>query len=196
MRVWLDISGRGGELVLSPISESAFNYWRQQSVDKLENYVLNHCRSEVPDEFNFIDELYPNPVDWHEMDSLGHYFGAHPSHANLSIDVEVDDVIRTVLVAQFRMAIKKTGALLKTSSINLHNKQRTRVLQIFSYEKGSFFQAEIELDKKSDFKNLTYECTSFISEKLVTAVKFNGVEVDNVGGDTTGKGIFCSIGSL
>ena len=57
-------------------------------------------------------------------------------------------------------------------------------------EKGNFYSAEIETDN-FDPKLLKYHAVNMDGDVIVVSVEYNGVELDNDGGDTRGKGSGC-----
>ena len=70
------------------------------------------------------------------------------------------------------------------------------VLQFYSSEKGSFFDGLIETVGEFDPKKLKVVYTEYPNgEDIVTSIEYDGVEVDNNGGDTNGKGYYASVWS-
>jgi hypothetical protein len=63
------------------------------------------------------------------------------------------------------------------------------VLQMYSAEKGTFFDAIIETTGDFDPKKLKVHINEYPNgEDIVDGMEYNGVELDNQGGDTNGKG--------
>ena len=68
------------------------------------------------------------------------------------------------------------------------------IAQLYSSEKGQFFDGIIETVGEFDPKKLTIVATEFLNgEDTITSVEYDGVEVDNTGGDTNGKGYYASV---
>jgi hypothetical protein len=57
-----------------------------------------------------------------------------------------------------------------------------------SSEKGTFFEGEIELKAPFGITKLTLYCDEVDGEELVNRVEYDGEEIDNWGGNTSGKG--------
>jgi hypothetical protein len=68
------------------------------------------------------------------------------------------------------------------------------IAQLYSSEKGSFFDGLIETHGDFDIKKLKIITTEFLNgEDTITGVEYDGVEIDNSGGDTNGKGYYASV---
>ena len=67
--------------------------------------------------------------------------------------------------------------------------QGEHILQFYSSEKGCFFDGVIETVGDFDAKKLKVTITEYPNgEDVVTSIEYDGVEIDNNGGDTNGKG--------
>ena len=68
------------------------------------------------------------------------------------------------------------------------------IAQLYSSEKGQFFDGVIETVGEFDPKKLKVYTTEYLNgEDTVTSVEYDGVEVENNGGDTNGKGYSASV---
>ena len=68
------------------------------------------------------------------------------------------------------------------------------IAQLYSSEKGQFFDGVIETVGDFDVKKLKVYTTEYMNgEDTVTSVEYDGVEIDNNGGDTNGKGYSASV---
>ena len=68
------------------------------------------------------------------------------------------------------------------------------IAQMYSSEKGNFFDGVIETVGEFDAKKLKVHTTEYLNgEDTVTSIEYDGVEVDNNGGDTNGKGYSASV---
>ena len=60
---------------------------------------------------------------------------------------------------------------------------------MYSAEKGTFFDAIIETVGDFDLKKLKVYCNEYPNgEDIVDGMEYDGVDLDNQGGDTNGKG--------
>jgi len=68
------------------------------------------------------------------------------------------------------------------------------IFQMYSSEKGTFFEGWIETVGDFDVKKLKFHIDEAPNgEDTVFGVYYNGEEVDNTGGDTNGKGYYASV---
>ena len=68
------------------------------------------------------------------------------------------------------------------------------IAQLYSSEKGQFFDGVIETIGDFDLKKLKVYTTEYMNgEDTVTMLEYDGVEIDNDGGDTNGKGYSASV---
>ena len=68
------------------------------------------------------------------------------------------------------------------------------IAQMYSSEKGCFFEGIIETVGEFDPKKLKVYTTEYLNgEDTVTEIEYDGVAVDNQGGDTNGKGYYASV---
>ena len=195
MKAKLQLNGLGGELVLASMSDRAFEYWDKQPNEKLVDYVLREDLINIPEFALFAQMESGYKANWFELDDLGHYYGAHPSHVDLVIDLDKDETgqYKTVMNSPFKSAISKTKSKLKNKSLFASYQERAPALQIYSVEKGCLFETEISLAHKEDFKQLVFHAMAFHTETLITEVEYQGVELDSSGGDTRGKGIYAKL---
>jgi hypothetical protein len=72
----------------------------------------------------------------------------------------------------------------------LHEKKY--IVTYVSYEKGEFFRAEFEIDEEFDKSKITVLTAEDwrTGEDLIADISYDGEDLDNEGGDTTGKGIY------
>ena len=193
MKALIEISGTGGELVVCPISAEAHDYWSNKSEENLEQYISDGNLEGHPKNSDFALDENGGHKSWFELDELGHFMGAHPNNCNLVVKVKSGNEFREVLNADLKRAISKTKSKLQTKIFARDIRDRKPAIQIFSYEKGNFFEGLFEFDTKKDFKDLTFSITNFGNEKIITSVSFKGQEIENIGGNTTSKGFFVEL---
>jgi hypothetical protein len=63
----------------------------------------------------------------------------------------------------------------------------TVVFYGYTSDKGSFFEADIELRQPFDPEKLLIKISDFDSNEIVVGAEYDGEELDNYGGDTNGK---------
>jgi hypothetical protein len=68
------------------------------------------------------------------------------------------------------------------------------IAQMYSSEKGQFFDGVIETIGEFDIKKLKVYTTEYLNgEDTVTGIEYEGIDIENDGGDTNGKGYSAAI---
>jgi len=193
MKALIEIYGTGGELVVCPISAEVHDYWSNKSEENLEQYITEGNLERHPKTSDFALDENGEHRPWFELDELEHFMGAHHDNCNLVVKVKTGNEFRKVLDADLKRAIFKTKSKLRTKIFAPDIRHRKPAIQIFSYQKGYFFEGSFEFDTNSDFKDLTFSITNFGNEKIITSVSFKGQEIENIGGSTISKGFFVKL---
>ncbi len=198
MYAYIEINGRGGEVVISSLADDAYRFWLTQSEDKLYNYVLgNKTFNDVPEFADFIKDENNNNKEWFELDDRAHFFGADPRQSSLKIDVEFGGVKKNVMDEDFSSAILKTKSRVSSHSFSKNANSRRPSLIIFSYEKGCFFESKFEITGKEDFKKIVFNTVVINgTEIFIYEVKKGNISLDNLGGDSIVKAIFIQIAQI
>jgi hypothetical protein len=69
-------------------------------------------------------------------------------------------------------------------------------MQFYSSEKGTFFDGIIETVGEFDIKKLKAVINEYPNgEDIVDGLLYDGVDIENQGGDTNGKGYYASVWS-
>jgi hypothetical protein len=78
----------------------------------------------------------------------------------------------------------------------LYSKEGDYVMQFYSSEKGTFFDGIIETVGEFDIKKLKAVINEYPNgEDIVDGLLYDGVDIENQGGDTNGKGYYASVWS-
>jgi hypothetical protein len=208
----IHINGYGGEAAYINLSKEAYNFWSNITEEygdtDLVHYMVEAENGdfefedidEVPVEAQFMTEdeyTYP----WYEApNEFVHQYGVEYSSAYLNVE-EVDsaeyvsNVIAEVIdgenLQEYLDGIMEANDYeidLVESDEELDG-EGDYVVQFYSSEKGCFFDGIIETHGEFDPKKLKIVYSEFPSgDDVVTIVEYDGVEVDNNGGDTNGKG--------
>ena len=203
MDVWIEINGFGGELVIHPITESAFQFWRSKSKDQLLSYVLQELDEDIPENYDFALDDQGLARQWHELDEYLHVYGPDPRHAKINVDISTDGRRRRVISDEsIHAAAMKMKSKILTSSfappIDSANASKYAV-QVISVEKGCVFGGYFRGREKKDFKGLVFNTVKSIStdtgsvEMILSEIRFNDQVVDNDGLSTSGKGMFVNL---
>lgn len=215
------IQGYGGEAAYMTISKEAHDFWKPICEEHGDNDLVSYMASDeddepeydnidsVPEEAQFLhdkeDDNYKRP--WYESHTeFEHSYGGEWSSCSIMVD-EVDSleynakVINEVLDERIN---ELNDRLLEESDYEVEMVQMTTcdetpegteyIAQLYSSEKGCFFESIIETVGDFDPKKLTIVTTEFLNgEDTITNVEYDGVELDNSGGDTNGKGYYADV---
>lgn len=216
----IQLWGYGAEHAYASISKEAHDFWKpiveEHGDSDLVNYMLNAEEGDfdfenidsVPPEANFLsddEEGVGACSQWYEMP--GEFEHSHSVGIN-SARIEVNEVdgldysskhIDTVIEGEELDELADRigeesdweNELLETVGDTYPDKG-TYVVQMLSMEKGTFFDGVIETVGEFDPKKLKIQYSETTNgEDIVRGITYDGVEVDNNGGDTNGKG-FCA----
>lgn len=209
----LSINGYGGESAYINISKETYEFWNNVVEEHYDGDLVNYAVNDDPDDYDFEDiESVPPEADfltdedgykhpWYEApDEIVHQFGVEYGSAYLNVDEvssddymanHVADVVDGVNLSEYLDGIMEDADYefdLAEWDEDM-GEPGDYTLQFYSSEKGQFFDGIIETVGDFDPKKLKLVVTEYPNgEDVVTSIEYDGVEVDNQGGDTNGKG--------
>jgi hypothetical protein len=218
----VQISGYGGESAYMSISKEAHDFWAPICEEHGDHDLVEYMASDdieecdftdidsVPVEAQFLndpdDDMYKRP--WYESHTeFEHTYGAEYGSAYLSVE-EVDSEeynSNSINEVMYNESISDLNDTVGEETEWAHEMVEMGcceepdckyIAQLYSSEKGGFFDGVIETIGEFDPKKLKIRTTEFLNgEDTITEVEYDGVEVDNNGGDTNGKGYYASVWS-
>lgn len=197
--------GYGGENSYIRLTKEQYEYWNQRKEDDderdiLVDYMLDEDREEVADvppamEFMSDPEDPEGPrYPWHESpNEIVHQFGVDYSSARITI-TEIDsddyganpieDIVDGVDLNDF-----VSEHDIEWFSGEVEETQSDYMLQFNSSEKGTFFEGILTTVGKIDLSKLeVYTTDHFNDDDTVDDIRYDGESIENMGGDTNGKG--------
>lgn len=214
LRLW----GYGGEAAYIEIDKDAYEFWHKHVEEHgnsdLTHYMV--CAEEDEFEFNDLEEVPENArflqvhddddtysTPWYEAaNEFDHQWGVDWGHARITLE-EVDsaefnaNVIKEFVdgddVSAWASNIEEQHnyefEMVEMGVSSGESTEPKYVCQFYSSEKGTFFDGTIETKKPFDPLKLKFFTEEFLNgEDTVVRVEYDGVEIDNQGGDTNGKG--------
>lgn len=214
------INGYGGESAYLSISKEAHDFWKEITEEN-GDYDLVHYMTcaedgefdfeeieEVPEEAQFMKDEEGDACPWYEAPTeFEHTYGATYDSSWITVD-EVDgedysanhvrEVIDREDVSELvnRIYEESGEEYLEINEYECcdEHAEVEYIAQMYSSEKGTFFDGVIETVGDFDPKKLRIKVVEFLNgEDTITEVYYDGVEVDNNGGDTNGKGYYASV---
>jgi len=197
--------GYGGENSYIRLTKEQYEYWNQRKEDDderdiLVDYMLDEDREEVADvppamEFMSDPEDLEGPrYPWHESpNEIVHQFGVAYSNARITItEIEsdeysskpIEDIVDGVDLNDF-----VSEHDIEWFSDEVEETQSDYMLQFNSSEKGTFFEGILSTVGKIDLSKLeVYTTDHFNDDDTVDDIRYDGESIENMGGDTNGKG--------
>lgn len=183
MKYRIEISGRGGEIVLGKVKREVYDYFEENELD-IEEYANDWDNElEVPEEFQPFE-----PGSWYDCDNIAHNCGPSFDDCYITVMDENDTVIYDALTAQqfFDM-----GADTEQNE-EIYPQQTLEEGEAYfigqSIEKGLFLVYEVEAESFDPAK-LVFVTTDCDGWELITDARYDGVDLDDLGElSTVGKG--------
>lgn len=217
------IQGYGGESAYMSISKEAHDFWKPVIEEHGDYDLVQYMNSEgdeeveydeidsVPEEAQFLhdkeDDNYKRP--WYESHTeFEHSYGAEYGSARIDVDeVESDDYSASIVAEVLSgvdipelmdQVLEETDNQVDIIEMGVSegpsDTDSPYIAQLYSSEKGCFFEGTIETVGDFDPKKLKIYTTEYLNgEDTITNIEYDGVDVDNNGGDTNGKGYSASI---
>lgn len=215
----ISINGYGGEAAYISISKEAYDFWKPIVDEHGDSDLVNYAVNDDPDDYDFENiESVPPEADflteeeykypWYEApNEYVHQYGVEYGSSYLNV-VEVDsdeymsnevaDVVEGESLQEYLDEIMEANdyEFDLVEADEDFGEEGDYSLQFYSSEKGQFFDGIIETHGEFDPKKLKVIYTEYPNgEDIVTVVEYDGVEIDNNGGDTNGKGYYASLWS-
>ena len=216
----ISISGYGGESAYMSISKEAHDFWNAHCEEHGDSDLVQYMNCDDLEECEF-DELQDVPVEaqflhdveddnykrpWYESHTeFEHTYGATYDSAWIAVDEVGSDDYNADVIAEIVDREEISDYLGSVEEENDYEVELTEmgcceepeaeyIAQMYSAEKGQFFEGRIETVGEFDPKKLKIHTTEYLNgEDTVTEVHYDGVEVENDGGDTNGKGYYASV---
>ena len=215
----IQLSGYGGESAYMTISKEAHDFWQPVCDDHGDYDLSTYMNSdgEEDDEYDNIESVPPEAQflhdntdndnykrPWYESHTeFEHSYGVEWSSAYITVD-EVDsmDYNSTPIVSEVIESQNLSDMMTELDEASGYELEPVSmgeaydvpdgteyIAQLYSSEKGMFFDGVIETVGEFDPKKLKVYTLEYLNgEDTVTSIEYNGVEVDSGGGDTNGKG--------
>ena len=182
MKFRIEVSGRGGEIVIGRVSQDAYAYFEEHEID-VDEYATSWDNDyEVP------EELQPFvPGEWHDCDDIAHEFGSDVDDTFITV---TDEDNKVLLDNVDYSNLLRLGANSECDDIFPEDILEAGATFFVgqSYEKGLFYSIEVETDV-FDVSRLTICTTDVDGWELVTSIQYNGEDLEDLGEmSTVGKG--------
>jgi len=175
--------GYGGEYVMGTVERKVYDYFKRRRLD-LSDYAWDHSQ----DDIDVPEDMQPFwPGNWHDCDDMGHAWGVDRNAGTLQILNENDEVIYEASTDALCGDEDEPEFSFEDEVWIDMKPAGTVVFVATSSEKGTFFEGHLELQSPFDITKLTLEVTEIDGNEIISGVKYKEEDVDNYGGDTSGK---------
>jgi hypothetical protein len=178
--------GYGGERVMGTVDKKIWNYCNDNQVDLSE--IAWGDEDTVEDMGLDLDMMPFPPGSWYECDDMGHTNGVSRDAGTLQIEDENGNTIFEKSLDDCDGSSEDSPVWNCIDEVWAGSKPEGTVVFIgVSNEKGTFFEADLELRAPFDITKLELCYEEFDGEDIVTGVTYDGEDIDNWGGSTDGK---------
>ena len=217
----IQLNGYGGESAYMSISKEAHDFWHPICEEHGDYDLTTYMNSdgEEEDEYDNIDSVPPEAQFLHDPDhdnykrpwyeshtEYEHQYGAEFGSAYMDVD-EVEsgeynsNIVREVMGRESVQDLCNRIGEESDWEVEIHDSSECYagpdveyIAQLYSSEKGCFFDGIIETVGEFDPKKLVFHLSEYDNgEETITSIEYDGVEVENNGGDTNGKGYYASV---
>ena len=211
----ITINGYGGESSYMKVTKEAHDFWEKAIDNQWENdlieYMLNasddDCEFEdiedIPPEADFLRDETGYVWPWFESPTeFEHMHGVCVDSAWITVEEvageEYDSqTINTLIEGQELQELIDDHSLI-TDMVEAGASDAPAdaeyIAQIYSSEKGTFFEGTLLTYGEFDPAKMKIFTTEYLNgEDTVDSIEYAGEEVDNLGGDTNGKGFSAAV---
>jgi len=198
----ISVCGRGGEIVMGALTEQQYEYWskvkEKYDADEDDGLLYDCLAGGEDQESKGVPETAVLPAEyWHDIDDVIHECPAFTEYCRLEIQeyhtdrkttkgdaitIELSDLEESAPdVERAFSEVDETYA----ECVPGHS----YVFYALSCEKGCFFDGWLDTRTPFDLKQLKLFINDIDGTDCLTAIEYGGEQVDNEGGDTTGKSL-------
>ena len=218
----VQLNGYGGESAYMTITKEAHDFWQPLCEEHGDYDLTTYMNSDGEDEDDYenIESVPPEAQFLHDVDEdnykrpwyeshteFEHSYGVEWGSAYIVVE-EVDsaeymsnhvaDVIEGENLSDMLNELDEaSGYELEPVTMDCNDEApegTDYIAQLYSSEKGNFFDGVIETVGDFDPKKLKVSTMEYMNgEDTVTGIEYDGVDIDNNGGDTNGKGYSASV---
>lgn len=172
--------GYGGEYVMGTVERKVYDYFKKRRLD-VSDYTWGDGDEEIPEEYQ------PFSGGWHDCDDMGHAWGVDLNSGTLQILDENDEIVYECSTDSL-CGDDNEPELSYRDEVWIDMKPTGTVVFVgVSSEKGTFFEGSLELDSPFDVSKLSLGVSEFDGNEIIVGVQYKEEEIDNYGGDTSGK---------
>jgi len=177
--------GYGGEKVMGTVDPKVWDYCMEHQVD-LSDVAWD---SDAAEDMDLDADLLPFPPgSWYECDDMAHVHGVSRDAGTLQIEDENGETVFEKSLDAIDGCSDDSPEWSCMDESWIGSRKKGEIVFIgSSNEKGTFFEAELELKAPFDITKLVLSYDEVDGEEIVNGVTYDGEDIDNWGGSTDGK---------
>ena len=177
--------GYGGEKVMGTTTQEVWDYCMENQVN-LSDIAWD---SDAAEEMDLDEDLLPFPPgSWYECDDMAHVNGVSRDAGTLQIEDETGETVFEKSLGDIDGCSDDSPEWSCFDESWIGSRKKGEVVFIgSSNEKGTFFEADLELTAPFDITKLVLQYEEVDGEEIVNSVTYDGEDIDNWGGSTDGK---------
>jgi hypothetical protein len=181
----IQLWGYGGEYVMGTVDRKIYDYFKRRRLD-ISDYAWD---SDYANDNQIPEDMQPfYPGQWHDCDDMGHHWGVDRGAGTLQILDENDNVVYEASTDNIDGYSEDSPEWRGGDEIWIDMKDPGTVVFLgVSSEKGTFYEGHLELKSPFDITKLSLEYSEIDCNEIITGVYYNDEQIDNYGGDTSGK---------
>ncbi len=183
VRLW----GYGGEHVMGTVDRKIYDYFKQRRLDVAE-FAWDGDYAETN---NIPEDMQPfYPGQWHDCDNMGHCWGVDRSAGTIQVDDENGNTVYEKSLDDIVGYDEENPEPEWSCGDEVWIDSQPAGSVVFigtSSEKGTFFEADLELKMPFNPSKLCLHYDEIDGNEIITSVSYDEEELNNDGGDTNGK---------
>jgi hypothetical protein len=177
--------GYGGEYVMGTVDRKIYDYFKHRRLS-VSDYAWD---SDYADDNDIPDDMQPFPPgSWYECDDMGHVSGVDRNSGTLQVCNEKGETVYEISLENIDGCSDNSPEISCYDEVWIDSKAPGTVVFVgVSTEKGTFYEAEINLTQPFDSSKLCINYDEIDGNEIINMITYNGEDIDNNGGSTNGK---------
>ena len=183
VRLW----GYGGEHVMGTVDRKIYDYFKQRRLDVAE-FAWDGDYAETNEIPKDMQPFYPG--QWHDCDNMGHCWGVDRSAGTIQVDDENGNTVYEKSLDDIVGYDEENPEPEWSCGDEVWIDSQPAGSVVFigtSSEKGTFFEADLELKMPFNPAKLCQHYDEIDGNEIITSVSYDEEDLNNDGGDTNGK---------
>ena len=197
----IKINGYGGEYTLGRVTKSQYEFWTNEVMSILKGYenaeeaLIEYLNDvwEMNDDAG-IPDIAKFDNNWYENDDVYHICGGNLYSSYIVIE-QVDTQLDTTIVSESIEDFAKVNELTHNwDDWDWPEDDEIYLLECSSAEKGTFFEATLQLNEPIDPSKIKFNIQeNYNEEDVIVGITYNNEDIENDGGSTNGKGYYFTL---